>query len=322
MMSGSGIQELLEVVYSSNTVAHMLSGKAVARAVRGHLLVDSALNALIAAKTFNFSLPEEDTSSCTTITATPAAAEGQDTQSSDELPGHAELKQSMSEEMEEGDMVDPETICTDEDLDAVLKLYDKLMKDELTPSDVCQDSSLDRLHQKLEDAKATMQECRTSSLWLQYMDMIGILRQFIKAERTGNWKLHLNAVQNMLPYLAAAGHSLYTKSSYIYLQQMLELEEQQPHVHAAFVSGHHVIRRSDRYWAGLSSDLVIEQTLMRTMKTTGGLTRGRGMDESQLKYLQHKHPFDKDASLQSIATGMTANNTNRDKAKRLIRFRS
>ena len=46
LMSGSGIQELLEVVYSSNTVAHMLSGKAVARAVRGHLLVDSALNAL------------------------------------------------------------------------------------------------------------------------------------------------------------------------------------------------------------------------------------------------------------------------------------
>ena len=45
LMSGSGIQELLEVVYSSNTVAHMLSGKAVARAVRGHLLVDSALNA-------------------------------------------------------------------------------------------------------------------------------------------------------------------------------------------------------------------------------------------------------------------------------------
>ena len=76
----------------------------------------------------------------------------------------------MSEDMEVGEMVDPETIGTDEDLDALLKLYDKLMKEELTPSDVCQDSSLDRLHQKLEDAKATMQECRTSSLWLQYMD--------------------------------------------------------------------------------------------------------------------------------------------------------
>ena len=42
-----------------------------------------------------------------------------------------------------------------------------------------------------------------------------------------------------------------------------------------------MIRRSDRYWAGLSSDLVIEQVLMRSMKTNGGLTRGRGMGEQQ-----------------------------------------
>ena len=47
------------------------------------------------------------------------------------------------------------------------------------------------------------------------------------------------------------------------------------------MAGHHVIRRSDRYWGGLSTDLTIEQTLMRTTKTNGGLTRGRGIDESQ-----------------------------------------
>jgi len=41
------------------------------------------------------------------------------------------------------------------------------------------------------------------------------------------------------------------------------------------------VRRSDRYWAGLSTDLLIEQVLMRSVKTTGGLTRGRGMSESQ-----------------------------------------
>ncbi len=48
-----------------------------------------------------------------------------------------------------------------------------------------------------------------------------------------------------------------------------------------FVQGHHVVRRSDRYWAGLSTDLVIEQALMRSIKTQGGLTRGRGMSELQ-----------------------------------------
>ena len=52
-MSGSGLQEVLEVEYTPNTVTHIFSGKAVARAVRGHLLVNSALHAMVAAETFN-----------------------------------------------------------------------------------------------------------------------------------------------------------------------------------------------------------------------------------------------------------------------------
>ena len=57
-MSGSGIEELLECVYASNTVGHMLSGKAVQRAFRGHLLVENALNAILTADAFNLSLPK------------------------------------------------------------------------------------------------------------------------------------------------------------------------------------------------------------------------------------------------------------------------
>ena len=45
--------------------------------------------------------------------------------------------------------------------------------------------------------------------------------------------------------------------------------------------GYHVIRRSNNVWAGLGSDLVIEQTLMRSLKSTGGLTHGSGMTEEQ-----------------------------------------
>ena len=85
----------------------------------------------------------------------------------------------------------------------------------------------------------------------------------------------------MLPYFAAAGHHHYLKSGYMYLQQMCNLNATHPDVYKAFSSGNHVVRRSDIYWAGLSTDLVIEQVLMRSVKSTGGLTRGRGMSESQ-----------------------------------------
>lgn len=40
------------------------------------------------------------------------------------------------------------------------------------------------------------------------------------------------------------------------------------------------IRRTDKYWSGLSSDLVTEHAMMKSVKVRGGLTRGRGMHET------------------------------------------
>ena len=62
---------------------------------------------------------------------------------------------------------------------------------------------------------------------------------------------------------------------------MVDLKNEHPDVYQHFCQGFHVIRRSDRLWAGLSSDLIIEKVLMRCLKTNGGLTRGRGMTENQ-----------------------------------------
>ena len=119
----------------------------------------------------------------------------------------------------------------------------------------------------------------TASLWIQYLDTIRILRKFFRAERLGNWYLHLEAVSEMIPYLAASGHSLYAKCAIIYFSSMANLPNDHPVVHQHFVAGPQVARRSDRAWAGLSTDLMIEQVLMSSMKTSGGLTRDRGMTE-------------------------------------------
>ena len=47
LMKGSGLEELLEEVYDPNTVIHMLTGKQIARATRGLILVYSALTTLL-----------------------------------------------------------------------------------------------------------------------------------------------------------------------------------------------------------------------------------------------------------------------------------
>ena len=53
-----------------------------------------------------------------------------------------------------------------------------------------------------------------------FMEMLDILRKFIRAERSGNWILHIQKASEMLPFLAAAGHNNYTKSIQQYVQEM------------------------------------------------------------------------------------------------------
>ena len=52
-----------------------------------------------------------------------------------------------------------------------------------------------------------------------------------------------------------------------------------PDAYRDVVSGFHVVRRSDRLWTALSTDL--KQVLTRSLKTSEGLTRGRGITEQQ-----------------------------------------
>lgn len=53
LMDGSGLRELLEVIYAKDSVPHILSGKAIVRALRGLFLVDFAFHTLLLDKLFS-----------------------------------------------------------------------------------------------------------------------------------------------------------------------------------------------------------------------------------------------------------------------------
>ena len=271
IMAGAGLQEVLEVVYASNAVSHMLNGKAISRAIRGHLLVAGALNAILLSKAFGTPLLSIASTDCPQETG-----ENTETAETSGLPSvQGYSQESVCPEDEECMVPRPEV------LSAVNTIFDDLMEGKTSVESLETSSVLEEVQQKLQQEKDVLQNKRTSKLWLQYLQMVAILLMFIKAERTGNWKLHLKAVHDMLPYLAASGHNNYTKSLYLYLKDMDRLEQVHPEVYQHFLNGLHVVRRTDRFWAGLSPDLIIEQVLMRSIKTTGGLTRGRGMMETQ-----------------------------------------
>ena len=144
-------------------------------------------------------------------------------------------------------------------------------------TDVLQSEALQTLLLKVQDSMAQfVNQGSTASLWVQYFNMITLVKNFIIAERTGNWTLHLKCVRNMIPYFYSSGHNLYAKCSHLYLQDMLKLEDNMDETeYRQFVDGFFAIGRSEEVWSGIWTDMVIEQQLMRSIKVTGGLVHGR-----------------------------------------------
>lgn len=146
----------------------------------------------------------------------------------------------------------------------------------ISQNDVLQKIAI-RVKEKLQELK---KNGATASLWVRYFDMVTLMKEYIDAERSGDWNKHLRSVQQIIPFFHASGHLLYAKSCHLYLQDMFNLEssmkkeEFEKYVH----EGYFTIRRTDSFWAEVWSDMTIE--LMRSMKCSGGLTRGRGITDS------------------------------------------
>jgi hypothetical protein len=213
LMSGSGLANLLETVYASTAVSHMMSGKALARAVIGHFLVDTALTALILSLVYGIPVPKFESNP-------------------DENDDKSIRNNDSTDDLHTRQIDIPE-IRYPKELEDATDILNLILKGEVSLSDINNSDALSAIRTNIEHFRQSRSKCRTANLWFQYMDMICILRDFIKAERTGNWNMHLKSLKSMLPYFAASGHNLYVKSAWIYINQMEHLKEQKTEV-AAF----------------------------------------------------------------------------------------
>jgi len=188
--------------------------------------------------------------------------------------------------------------------------------------DALKSTALDHMQVLLDNWRESMKSNGTARLWIQYQKIVEILRAFIRSVRIGHWTLYLQSLCEMQAYLAAAGHNNYTKSLALFIPKMFELESTHPDVHAAFMNGFFPVRRSDGVWSGIFTDLFIEQVLMAGIKSSGGLTRGRGFTESTRLLFLLSRPICAEVS-QSIfeiaGLSMNTGDGHRDLAKSRIR---
>ncbi|GBM31924.1 hypothetical protein AVEN_74229-1 [Araneus ventricosus] len=97
----------------------------------------------------------------------------------------------------------------------------------------------------------------------------------------GDWQAHLNCTKEMLPNFHASEHFPRAKSAHLYLQDMLQLENLiDRSVFRRFIQGIFTVRSSAKFSCGTSTDMTIEQSLMKSMQTYGGISRGRITHES------------------------------------------
>jgi hypothetical protein len=129
-------------------------------------------------------------------------------------------------------------------LEAAYKVLLKINEGETMLEDTLNSDVFSKLQSDFQNWTDSMIQYRTSKLWIIYMHMVGILRSFIRSVRTGCWNLYLQALHEMLPYLAASGHNNYVKSLVLYLQKMDKLEETHPYVYSKFLEGLFVIRQT------------------------------------------------------------------------------
>ena len=109
-------------------------------------------------------------------------------------------------------------------------------------------------------------QCPTSKLWVDNLiRSVLYMMLFVRAEREGDWPLHLYVVSKMMPYFSQQNYAQY---GLYYMHDMKKLPAQ---VLERFMRGEHVTTHQKGLWNGIWTDMFIETTFMQYGKGPGGL---------------------------------------------------
>ncbi|CAB4005387.1 Hypothetical predicted protein [Paramuricea clavata] len=138
---------------------------------------------------------------------------------------------------------------------------------------------------KLESRKKS----KVFNFWEDYINMVLLLFQFVKAERTGNWKLHLSATAAMVPHFFSMDRVNYARWLPVYLSDMNMLESHHPEVYQEFMAGSHSVSRSKQPFAQVWPDIALEQSINLDSKSKGGIIGMRTNENAVEKWFLTSH---------------------------------
>ena len=116
----------------------------------------------------------------------------------------------------------------------------------------------------------TEQQGPLGKAMLQYMQMVLEMAMYIRAVRTANWELHLEATECFLKYFFAHDKLNYARLIPVYVADMKSLSDSDPDIYKEFISGNWVVNKNSIPFCAIGADHALEQ-VNRMMKVSGGL---------------------------------------------------
>ena len=107
----------------------------------------------------------------------------------------------------------------------------------------------------------------TFMFWAELWKMLGILLRLIRADRECDFRLHLSAVAECLPYMFSFDKQNYARWLSVYLADMNSLETSAPTVYHEFLNGRALsVNGKSHHFNAVSLDMRLEQSLNKHAK--------------------------------------------------------
>ena len=145
------------------------------------------------------------------------------------------------------------------------------------------------------------QKSPTFKFWIKFLKAVQIMLANIRAEREGDWDMHLSTHINMLPYFFIADRQNYSRWGTLYALDMLtSLPEP---VSEAFLEGQFAVRQTPGGFKGIWSDMGVETSIIRDSKGDSGIIGLTRRGTTVLRWTCTRHILGQYARRMEIRSG-------------------
>jgi len=112
------------------------------------------------------------------------------------------------------------------------------------------------------------------NFWIQYMDRVWLLLQFLQATKNNNSHLHVSCLKNICPLLFCMNHHNYAKYLSVYFVSVTNLIHSHLGTEEMLQDNGFHVSRSSMPAGRTAVNKTIEQTINKHAKTKGGIDCG------------------------------------------------